>query len=123
MRGPQYLFLFAAMSILALNGCYYDNEEALYPGSFCDTTNVTFANSIEPFVQTNCATPNCHVPGGAGNGDLTVFANIASKVADGRFLQSIRRENGVYPMPPENAVSACDLSKVEIWIAAGAQHN
>jgi hypothetical protein len=115
--------MFAAIGIMALNGCYYDNEEELYPGSFCDTSNVTFANDIEPFLQGNCAIPGCHVQGGGGNGDFTVFANIASKVADGRFLRSIRRESGAYPMPPDNAVSDCNLQKVEIWIASGALNN
>ena len=112
-----------SVGILLSTGCYYDNEEELYPNSFCDTTNVTYSNSVEPIVMSKCAIPGCHVAGGGGNGDFTVFANVASKVADGRFLASVKRQPGARAMPESGPLPACDVQKIEIWIANGAQNN
>jgi len=117
------IILLFSLGVLLLNGCYYDNEEELYPNSFCDTTNVTYTNTIEPIIMSNCATPGCHVPGGGGNGDFTVFANVAAKVADGRFLASVKREPGVAAMPPDGALRPCQVRQIEIWIASGAANN
>lgn len=119
----KFLLLLFAIGLLLLNGCYYDNEEELYPNSFCDTANVTYAASILPIIQANCATPGCHVAGGSGNGNFTVFADVAAKVADGRFLSTVRRESGAIAMPPDGPLRPCDLQKIEIWIANGAPNN
>ncbi len=117
------ILLLFALGMLMLNGCYYDNEEELYPNSFCDTTNVTYAVTIEPIVRTKCAIPGCHVAGGGGNGDFTVFTNVIAKVNDGRFLASVRREAGVRAMPESGPLPLCEVQKIEIWIANGALNN
>ena len=119
----KIVILLFATGILLLNGCYYDNEEDLYPNSFCDTANVTYTASILPIIQANCATPGCHVSGGSGNGNFTVFADVSAKVSDGRFLSTVRREAGVLAMPPDGPLRACDVTKIEIWIANGAPNN
>ena len=56
------------LATATFRGCYYDSEEVLYPASFCDLTNVTWTNNIEPIIATECAIPACHVPGGDGPG-------------------------------------------------------
>jgi hypothetical protein len=38
------------MLLVATQGCYYDNEERLYPNSFCDTTAVTYATKVVPIM-------------------------------------------------------------------------
>src|SRR5690606_3485566 len=46
-----------------LSGCYYDNEEELYPFSNlnCDTLSViTYSNTIQAIANTNCAISGCH---------------------------------------------------------------
>jgi hypothetical protein len=116
------IFLFT-LALLLSNGCYYDNAEELYPNSFCDTTNVTYSNTIEPIVMAKCAIPGCHVAGGGGNWDFTVFENVAAKVADGRFLASVKRAPGVAAMPPDAVLPPCEVRQIEIWIDSGAPNN
>ena len=102
-----------------LSGCYYNNEEELYPNSFCDTTNVTFNATIVPLVQSRCAIPDCHVTGYqtpylsqaaevlaiANNGDLRTFV-VVNKT-----------------MPPAGALPTCDRTKIQSWLNAGAPEN
>jgi hypothetical protein len=118
MRTTTLLLL--ALGILAVQGCYYDNEEDLYPNSFCDTTNVTYANTIDPIIQGKCAIPGCHVLHGDGTGDFTNFGQFSQLVASGRVLRSIKHLPNGIAMPPSGALRACEIRKIEIWIAAGA---
>lgn len=117
--------LLLTMGILAVQGCYYDNEEELYPNNFCDTTNVTYAITIDPIVQGKCATPGCHVQGGQGAsvGDFTDFNAFRAQVTNGRVLRSVKREPSGVPMPPSGSLRACEIRQIELWIAAGAQNN
>ena len=78
-----YLFLFIAV---AASGCYYDNEEELYPFDFCDVTNVTYSGTIQPIVQGNCAVPGCHVPG-ATSPDLSTYAGLKTVADNGKLRQ------------------------------------
>jgi hypothetical protein len=42
----------AVLLLASVTGCYYDNKQELY-GS-CDSSNVTFATTIEPIINANC---------------------------------------------------------------------
>ena len=74
------LKIIAPMSIvlfMGLQSCYYDNEEELYPNGSapCDTSNVTFSNSVMPVINQYCI--SCH--GGSfpqGNIFLDNYTNI-----------------------------------------------
>lgn len=121
MRTTTLLLL--ALGILASQGCYYDNEEELYPNSFCDTANVTYANTIDPIIQGKCAIPGCHVSNGDGTGDFTNFNQFSQLVANGRVLRSVKRLPEGIAMPPSGALRDCEIRQIELWIAAGAQNN
>jgi len=61
MRVLNYLLVMSIM-VLGFTGCYYDNEEELYPQApECDTLNVTYSATIALIMETNCN--DCH--GGA----------------------------------------------------------
>lgn len=111
------------LTLVALPGCYYDTEEELYPNSFCDTTNLTYSAKINSVIQSNCATPGCHVAGGTGTGDYTNYTEVRAAVDNGTFLQSIRRDANGIPMPPSGSLRSCELQQLEQWVAAGAQNN
>jgi len=118
----QIFLLFAFGSVL-LNGCYYDNEEELYPNSFCDTVNVTYSNKVGDIVRAKCAIPGCHVAGGGGTGDFTQFSGVSAQVANGKFLQTVKRGPGSIPMPPSGPLRPCEVQQIEKWIANGAANN
>lgn len=119
MRSSTVLFVMLAVSFLS--GCYYDNEEELYPlTAACETTNVTWAATVQPLIQARCATSGCHVSGGFGPGDFTQYTEVKAKVDDGRFQAEVIQAGS---MPPSGRLAPCDLQKLQVWIDAGALNN
>ena len=116
------LLLGILLMVGTLGGCYYDNEEYLYPGGTCDTANVGWSAVISPIVQQKCATPGCHVPGGTGVGDFTQPSAVTASVNDGSFRASVL---GSRTMPPSSSapLSNCELKQVQIWLDAGGTIN
>ncbi len=118
----SYLTL-AALSVLLL-GCYYDNEEELYPSEGgCDTTDISYAANILPIMQNNCY--RCHdARNNQGNITLEGYANLKVYADNGRLLGAIRWDAGFSPMPQDaSKLSDCTISQVEAWINAGAPNN
>jgi len=111
----------AALVLLALPGCYYDNEEELYPNTFCDTSAVTWSGTIEPLVQASCAIPGCHVPG-AQSPALTSYAAVKAIADDGK-LRGVVVTGSPYFMPPSGKLPACNQNQVQAWLDAGAPQN
>lgn len=111
--------LLLALGILALPGCYYDNEEELYPNSFCDTTNVTWSGTIQPLVQTSCAIPGCHVPG-SQSPDLSSYAGVS---ANASAIRGVVVDGSPISMPPSGKLPACSQQAIALWVAAGAPQN
>jgi len=108
------------LASLSLGGCYYDVEEELYPGSFCDVANVTWSGTIKPIVDLTCATPGCHVAGGTGPGNFTTYAGVKAKVDDGSFRSQVLVSQA---MPPTGPLGSCSLQQIDIWLNAGAPEN
>ena len=112
--------------IAAVSGCYYDNEERLYPdlNSNCDTTGITWSGTIRPILQTNCL--SCHSSAenaaNGGNIDLESFASVKTRVEQGSLLGAMRHESPWSPMPKGgNKLDDCSITKVRIWIENGAK--
>lgn len=121
--GAKWLLLLPLLSVVFLPGCYYDIEEELYPNTFCDTVNVTYTGGISEIIQGKCALPGCHVAGGSGTGNFTVFDELLEQVNNGILLASIRHEPNAVPMPDGGKLSNCEIRRIELWVAAGAQNN
>ena len=118
-----FIILLLAAMVLSMEGCYYDNEEDLYPGTFCDTADVNYSGEIDAIVQGKCAIPGCHVAGGDGNGDFTVFSELSDFATDGTLLRSVRREAGALGMPPSGPLRDCEIRQIELWVASGNPNN
>lgn len=115
------LLAFAATVLWGFNGCYYDNEEVLYPNSFCDTSIVTWSGTIQPLMTSRCALPGCHVIGGQLP-DLSTYTAVKLQADNGRIRA--RAINGSPSfMPASGKLPACDLEKLDIWLQAGAPNN
>lgn len=111
--------------LIALNGCYYDVEEELYPvvNNPCDTTDVTFSATIVPILQQNCY--SCH-SNAANLGSVSVegYDNVKALVDDGRLTGSIKYQAGYSPMPSgAPQLTDCNLLKIDTWINHGALNN
>ncbi len=110
---------------LLLSACYRDNMEDLFPdsGGPCDTTNVSFSQSLMPVLDTYCT--GCH-SGSAPSGNISIenYDDVVILVQNGKLMGTIRHEKGYSPMPKgEYKLSACNIAKIEKWISDGMPDN
>ena len=127
MKKTAIAFLATTFLIVLLNSCYYDVASQLYPagGTTCDTTKVTYSNTITSILQTNGCL-SCHSGSGAAGGNVVLdnYNSVKLYAANGQLYGSINHDPGLVPMPQGgNKVSDCDLSKVKVWINAGTLNN
>ena len=84
----------------------------------CATVNTSFATSVNPLIQTNCAKSDCHNAGSLnGPGALTTYAQINTNKA------KIRQAVASGFMPRDQTFSAQQKAIITCWIDAGAPNN
>lgn len=85
----------------------------------CDTSAVTYANTIAPLMQNKCV--GCHSgsnPG--GNVLLTSYATVVAAGQTGQLLGSVERVAPYSPMPKGgNALPACEIASIRTWVREG----
>lgn len=90
----------------------------------CDTSSVTYGKTIAGILQTHCT--GCHsgsAPSGGGI-DLSSYSNVLIQVNNGKLWGDVGHLSGYNAMPLGGPMlSACDLSKIKVWITAGAPNN
>ncbi|MGK0389396.1 MAG: hypothetical protein ACI94Y_002136 [Maribacter sp.] len=88
----------------------------------CDTSSVTYTNSVAAILNSNCATASaCHASS-SYNGSLANYADAVAFANFGRIGGAINHDTGFEPMPnPVGTakLSDCNIDKIETWIAAG----
>lgn len=107
-----------------LSGCYYDNEEYLYPDTACDTSNVTYSVTIAGLMNDRGCN-GCHNASGASGGIITDnYTDLNAAVQSGKLWGALNHESGFSPMPKnQSKLSDCDLTRIDIWIKAGSPDN
>lgn len=117
--------IFILITGIIMSSCYRDVEELLYPaGGACDTTGVTYANTVVPLLQSNGCI-SCH-SGGAPSGNIALdsYTSVKAAAQNGTLYGSISHFAGFSPMPQAgNKMSACNISKIKAWIDAGSVNN
>ena len=123
-KGISFFMSMMLMGILVLsfNACYYDNEEELYPNP-CDTSFVTYNNTIVPIIESNCNV--CHSQNIQQGGIITEgHNNLLVLVENGKLWGAINHKTGFQPMPQNsNKLSDCKLQQIKNWIDQGAPNN
>ena len=119
----QFCFFVIGIFAVAISGCYYDNEEELYPNApECVTDSLTYNAHMKTIIDTRCAISGCHVSGGTGNGIFTNYAGIKAKVDNGSLHERVvvRKD-----MPPAGStqLNECQIQQFDTWIAGGAPEN
>ncbi len=117
------LKLGVALLAIIFSSCYYDNEQYLYPSvTLCDTTTVSYSQTVAPIIQTNCL--GCHAGSTPSGGiNLETYSNVLLKVNDGSLKNSVKYNNLNSPMPPSGKMSDCNINKIAAWINQGAANN
>lgn len=110
---------------LMLSGCYYDNEETLYPGSANCTIPVTstFSKNVLPLLNNRCN--NCHGGSSPSAGiNLTSYTEVIKYVNNGSLMGSINHASGYSAMPKNSGkMSSCEIGTIQSWIDSGAFNN
>lgn len=118
------VFVLVIAGIMSFSGCYYDDEENLYPQvGGCDTTNVTYSSTVSGIMSSNCN--SCH-SGSTPEGNLKTdnYSDLKTIADNGKLWGVVNHESGFSQMPKDRPkLSDCDLSKIRIWIDGGAQNN
>ena len=126
---PSYIPLLSAL-ILLLVGCYYDNEEGLYPNvelvAGGDTATVSFQDDILPILQTYCF--SCHSNSNAASKGnslvLETYSNVSPAVSNGSFYGSISWDPAFVRMPYRaGKLPSAEIFRVKKWIDDGAPDN
>ena len=114
--------------VASLSGCYYDNEEKLYPqiSTGCDLSNVTFSGTVKPILQASCF--SCHSNSQAlnngGGVKLENYADVVTLVSNGKLMGSIRHDNGYIAMPNGGGkLTDCEINQLQTWIDNGKLNN
>jgi hypothetical protein len=122
------VFIASVLLMITVSRCYYDSEEFLFPqtSNQCDTTHVTFSNSVVPILQNSCL--SCHANSVAasfgGNIKLENYADVKIQANNHKLLGSVAHENGYSPMPlGTSKLESCKIIIIRIWVNAGALNN
>ena len=87
------------------------------------STNISYAQQIVPLINQSCAISGCHVASGYRDfSNYTVLKNTIDA-----YPNFITRFKSGGDMPPSYSIgpplTACQISKLESWIKAGALNN
>lgn len=112
-------------AFLSFEGCYYDNEEDLYPvdpSLICDTVDVSFQTEVKAILEKNeCV--SCHMGNfPSGNVSLDTYQGVAAVANSGLLLGVISHQDGFKVMPPSGIkIDDCEIKKIKSWIDDGAR--
>ncbi|RYE00371.1 MAG: hypothetical protein EOP54_00265 [Sphingobacteriales bacterium] len=117
-----------SISTLSVAGCYKDNAEEMYPpaggGSTCETSNVTFSNTVNTIIATKCATAGCHAGVYPTGIDLSDYAGVATIANSGKLMASITHSGSASAMPKGlPKLDDCSIAKIKKWVDDGAPNN
>lgn len=125
MKKQFFVYGIFAIILTIGPGCYYDNEEILYPDiTACDTANVTFNRTITKLLSDNCL--SCHSNSqAAANGNnirLESHADVAANAV--RVSGAINHLPSYTPMPKNGGkLSSCLIRQFDLWIQKGTPDN
>jgi hypothetical protein len=123
------LILSLLLAAVMISGCYYDNEEYLYPQSaICETENMSYTNDIKPLLDASCV--GCHSGASpSGNISLDTYDAVATAAAIdpgsyGSLYGAVSHASGNSPMPKSaDKLPDCTIDQIKAWIDQGALDN
>jgi hypothetical protein len=129
LANMKRLFIVLLITFAAsFTGCYYDNEERLYPqvASGCDLSNVTFSGSVAPILQASCL--NCHSNAAAafsgGGLKLQNYTDVQAVANNGKLMGAVNHATGYSAMPLGGGkLTTCEISTLQTWIDNGTLNN
>ncbi len=110
--------MFAITAFVLLAGCYYDNEQILYPGGSSCNVDAKFSTQVFPLMQSRCAIAGCHDAASTNfGGPFTNYNLIKTK--------SIEIRSAVLSglMPQGSSLTTDEIKLITCWVESGAPNN
>lgn len=108
--------------VAVLQGCYYDKEALLYPGSNqvvdCATVPATFSANVLPLISGKCAISGCHDATASGGLIFQSYAQI-SAAKDRINVRAVVEKS----MPSAAPLQPAEINILKCWIQNGAPNN
>ena len=128
MKRKTWFLLVPIAFMVMMQGCYYDNEEELYPETDCVAQDVSFQLDVVPILRNACY--NCHDLANApvlGNGiNIEGYERMKAYTQNNtnKMVGSLKWNGQASPMP-KNApqLDNCSIAVIEAWISDGYQNN
>lgn len=124
MKFKDWKYFSVLLVFLGITACTKDNISPTIPTNVdCSSLMASYANDIQPIMNSSCAISGCHVAG-FSSGDFTNYSGLKAKVDDGTVKnRTIVQMN----MPPANStgptLTTAQLDLLNCWIEAGAPEN
>ncbi len=89
----------------------------------CNTTDVTYSQTVRPVIQNFCQ--GCHSGATPAAGiDMSTHGGVQTVAQNGRLYGAISWQPGFVRMPKGgNQLPACTIDQIKAWIDAGAPNN
>jgi len=116
------------LSITISSGCYYDNEEKLYPevSTTCDLSNVTFAATVTPILQASCYSCHSNSNAAKSGGGIKIqnYADVLILANNGKLMGTVTHASGYQAMPQGGGkLTDCEINQLQKWIDNGKLNN
>ncbi|HXB10536.1 MAG TPA: hypothetical protein VNZ45_01005 [Bacteroidia bacterium] len=117
MRTKIYIiasFLFCVIII----SCEKNTVTPVPLSSTCNTSNITYANTIQGVINYDCAySVSCHAAG-SSYADFSTYEGIKEYADNGQLYEQLFLTKRM-PPPPQPMLDACTLAQVKAWINSG----
>lgn len=110
------------LTVIFITACENNSVSPAILPSSCDTTDLTYTNTMQIVININCGTMNtgCHSSG--TNHDFSTYASMQKYVTggqDSRFWQQLFILKKM-PLYPELALDICTSNQFKVWLLNGA---
>lgn len=125
MKKAYLLALIVFVLLVFSQSCYKDKAEKLYPTVLaCDTTNITYTNSVKSILDANCINAGCHNTSNPSGGYLLDdYNNTKLSIPDNKLINALKYvSGGSKNMPPSGKISDCEINKIQAWINQGSKN-
>gem|GEM_PF-357970 len=105
--------------VLALQGCQYESEDALF-GPGCPDRIASYDAFVETIITSRCS--GCHSGSNPEGGlMLTAYQEVKTAALNGQLLERIELPpSNSASMPPNGSLDTCDVQLIRSWIDSGA---
>jgi len=125
MKQAYFLSITFFIVLLSFQSCYKDKAQKLYPTVIaCDTTNITYTNSVKSILDANCVNAGCHNSSNPSAGYLLDnYNNAILSIPSNKLINAVKYSSGGSKnMPPAGKISDCEINKIQAWINQGSKN-